>query len=127
MVQWTGGQERDAPADEKAMKQPDMFRSGYSGPELKDRALKRFELRESHWMARARQRMAELYHERLRFSDDCVVSSDDVWLLCPPPADCHPSVMGPVFRGGMFVKVGWRASMRPSAHARVISTYRLKE
>lgn len=67
MVQWTGGQERDAPADEKAMKQPDMFRSGYSGPELKDRALKRFELRESHWMARARQRMAELYHERLRF------------------------------------------------------------
>jgi hypothetical protein len=55
------------------------------------------------------------------------VCSDDVWLLCPPPADVHPSVMGPVFRGGLFVQTGWKASMRPSAHARVIRTYRLKE
>ena len=71
--------------------------------------------------------MVELYGERRRFNDQAVVCSDDVWLLCPPPADVHPSVMGPIFRGGLFVRVGYRASSRPSAHARVISTYRLKE
>lgn len=109
------------------MKHPDLFRKPDSGPVLKDRALKQFELRESNWLARARQRMADLYRERRRFADDCVVCSDDVWLLCPPPADVHPSVMGPIFQGGMFVRTGYRASTRPSAHARVISTYRLKE
>jgi hypothetical protein len=34
--------------------------------------------------------------------------------------------MGPVFHGGLFVRVGYRASKRPSAHARVISTYIVK-
>ena len=109
------------------MKQPDLFRKPDSGLVLKDRALRQFELRESNWMSRARARMAELWHERRRFNDLAIVSSDDVWLLCPPPADVHPSVMGPVFRGGMFVQAGWQASSRPSAHARVIRTYRLKE
>ena len=109
------------------MKQPDLFRKPPSGVQLRDEALLRFEEGERDWIDRARRRMVELYRERRRFDDDCLVCSDDVWLLCPPPADVHPSVMGPIFRGGLFVRVGYRASSRPSAHARVISTYRLKE
>ena len=109
------------------MKQPDLFQKTPSGVELRDEALLRFAKKEGAWIDRARQRMVELYRERRRFNDLAVVCSDDVWLLCPPPVDCHPSVMGPVFRGGLFVQAGWIASSRPSAHARVIRMYRLKE
>jgi hypothetical protein len=110
------------------MKQPDLFRTEPTGTALRDEALGRFEERERSWIRRARQRMVELILERRRAGHiDHDICSDDVWDLCPPPADCHPSVMGPVFRGGLFVKVGWRASKRPSAHARMVSTYRLKE
>jgi hypothetical protein len=109
------------------MKQPDLFRRGPSGAALKKAALDGFKQREPTWIDRARERMVELWRERRRFNDLAVVTSDDVWLLCPPPADVHPSVMGPVFHGGMFVRVGYQASTRPSAHARVISMYRLKE
>jgi hypothetical protein len=102
--------------------QADLFRQPESGQAIKRRVLGEFESREGPWLKRARQRMLELLadgqHE---------VTSDDVWRYCPPPADCHPSVMGPVFRGGLFVQAGWKASTRPSAHARTIRTYRLKE
>jgi hypothetical protein len=110
------------------MRQPDLFRKTPTGQQLKAEALDSFEHHESNWMARARARMVALFEDRRElFGKYAEVSSDDVWDLCPPPADCHPSVMGPVFRGGLFVKTGWRASKRPSAHARMISTYRLKE
>lgn len=110
------------------MKQPDLFRKAPNGEQLRDEALEGFEQRESRWLARARARMVELVWERRKlFGGLANVSSDDVWKFCPPPADCHPSVMGPVFRGGLFVKVGYRASKRPSAHARMISIYILKE
>lgn len=109
------------------MRQPDLFRRPVSGKTLRDEALERFQDRERTWIKRARQRMHDLLVEHHRMGRlDHEVCSDDVWMLCPPPADCHPSVMGPVFRGGVFVKVGWRASKRPSAHARMISTYRLR-
>ena len=111
-----------APLHRPQAQQADLFRDPRSGLELKAEALGRFELRESNWIMRARQRMVELALESQR-----EVCSDDVWRLCPPPVDVHPSVMGPVFRGGLFVRTGYRASTRPSAHARVISVYRLKE
>lgn len=102
--------------------QTDLFRKGPSGQQLKDRALKRFEELEQAWLATARVRMLEL------LQDGAVeVSADDVWRFCPPPADCHPSVMGPIFRCGLFRQAGWKASTRPSAHARTIRTYVLKE
>lgn len=105
------------------MKQPDLFRKPESGQAIKQRELERWQENESRWIARARAAMLELCLDR----NGQPVSSDDVWDLCPPPADCHPSVMGPVFRGGLFQKVGWKASKRPSAHARMISIYTIKE
>ena len=101
--------------------QTDLFRKGPSGTELRDHALRKYELQETVWLSRARLAMCNLLadgqHE---------VSSDDVWRYCPPPADAHPSCMGAIFKQSYFVTTGWRASTRPSAHARVIRTYRLK-
>jgi hypothetical protein len=101
--------------------QTDLFRPGQTGEAIKRRELARFEEREASWISTARARMVELLRDGQH-----EVSADDVWRYCPPPADCHPSVMGPVFRGGLFVQAGWKASTRPSAHARTIRTYRLR-
>ena len=103
------------------MSQQDLFRKGPSGIDLRDQALNGFLCKEAFWFAKARQVMVALLRDGQH-----EVSSDDVWRYCPPPADCHPSIMGPVFRGGLFVMTGWKASTRPSAHARVIRTYRLR-
>lgn len=103
------------------MSQQDLFRKGPSGEELKRQALQKFELHETVWLSRARLVMCNMLAE-----SDCEVSSDDVWRRCPPPADAHPSCMGAIFKQPYFVTTGWKASTRPSAHARVIRTYRLR-
>ena len=101
--------------------QADLFRKGPTGAELRDQALRKFEYHEQPWLGRARAAMVEL--GSLCQTD---FSSDDVWKFCPPPADAHPSVMGTVFKCSLFIQTGWKASTRPSAHARTIRTYRLK-
>jgi len=103
------------------MTQQDLFRTGASGEAEKRWHLERHERREADWMARARASMILLLQDGQH-----EVSSDDVWRYCPPPADVHPSVMGPIFRCRLFRTTGWKASTRPSAHARVIRTYRLR-
>ena len=102
--------------------QQDLFWKGRSGAELRDHALKKFEEREQSWLQRARARMVELLID----SPGYTVSSDNVWALCPPPVDAHPSCMGTIFKDRRFEAVGWVASTRPSAHARVIRTYVLR-
>jgi hypothetical protein len=101
--------------------QPDLFRKGPTGEQLRDAALQRFEQNEPRWLDRARAMLVALLGD-----GQGEVSSDDVWRYCPPPADVHPSWMGTVFRQRAFVQSGWIASTRPSAHARVIRTYRLR-
>ena len=109
------------------MSQQDLFRKGPSGAELRDHALKTFEAREKPWLERARARMVDHASVQSALAGyDFEVCSDDVWKFCPPPADAHPSVMGTVFKSSLFVMTGWKASTRPSAHARVIRTYRLR-
>jgi hypothetical protein len=103
------------------MTQHDLFWKGYTGEQLKKAALDKFELHETVWLSRARLAMCNLLSDGQR-----EVSSDDVWRYCPPPADAHPSCMGSIFRQPCFITVGWIASTRPSAHARVIRTYRLR-
>jgi hypothetical protein len=101
--------------------QPDLFRKGPTGEQLRDAALQRFEQNEPRWLDRARAMLVALLGD-----GQGEVSSDDVWRYCPPPADVHPSCMGAVFKDDRFCVTGWRASTRPSAHARVIRTYCLK-
>ena len=102
--------------------QQDLFWKGRTGAELRDHALTKFETREKPWIERARNFMVEM----LQMYPDGTVCSDDVWRFCPPPTSAHPSVMGTVFKSGLFIQTGWKASTRPSAHARVIRTYRLR-
>ena len=109
-------------------KQPDLFKRPATGVELRDEVLDRFKNEERSWIERARKRMIDHAMVQSALAGYPVeVCSDDVWDLCPPPVDRHPSIMGPVFHGGMWIRTGYRASKRPSAHARVISVYTLKE
>jgi hypothetical protein len=101
--------------------QQDLFWKGRTGAELRDAALKKFLDTEAPWIERARAALLQLP----RYGQE-EFSSDDVWRVCPPPAAAHPSVMGSVFKSGLFIQTGWKASTRPSAHARVIRTYRLR-
>ena len=101
--------------------QQDLFWKGRTGAELRDQALQSFESAEPRWLDRARTMLVELFADGVQ-----TVSSDDVWLYCPPPKDVHPSCMGTVFKDRRFEMLGWKASTRPSAHARVIRTYVLR-
>ena len=103
--------------------QIDMFRKEEmdTGRKLRDRAKERLASNNSEWLDRARATMIVVIREK----GEC--SSDDCWALCPPPADTHPSVMGCLFDDRRFIRIGDRLSTRPSARARRISTYELKD
>jgi hypothetical protein len=104
------------------MSQRDLFWNDRpDGATRRDRALKKFLDAEAPWIERARAAMVQMGLDGWQ-----EFSSDDVWRFCPPPADCHPSVMGTIFKSSLFIMTGWKASTRPSAHARVIRTYRLR-
>jgi hypothetical protein len=94
-----------------------------TGEELKRYHLERFENREAQWYRYARAKAVEW----LQANPGAWISSDWVWQHCPPPADAHPSIMGPVFRDHRFTHMGYTKSKRASAHARVISLYALTE
>jgi hypothetical protein len=92
-----------------------------TGRQLRDAGKERLSERNQIWLARARATMVDV----IRQKGEC--SSDDCWELCPPPIATHPSVMGCLFDDRRFVRIGDRLSKRPSAHARRISVYELKD
>ena len=91
------------------------------GQRRRDLGLERVTERNDTWIAAARETMVALARQQT------TVTSDDVWKYCPPPSDAHPSVMGGIFKDDRFFRTGTRQSKRPSAHARWISEYELKE
>lgn len=97
---------------------PDFF---ISGEELKKSAIERLKGNYPEYieMARAAAREHGRHNE--------TVCSDDVWAKCPPPGWAHVNVMGAIFKHDDFIHLGYRKSRRPSAHARVISYYKLRE
>jgi hypothetical protein len=96
---------------------------GPSGEDIKRYQLGRWENRESRWYAYARAKAVE----QLQAHPGSTINSDWVWEHCPPPADSHPSIMGPIFRDPRFTHMGYTRSKRASAHARVIAYYVLTE
>lgn len=54
------------------------------------------------------------------------VTIDDVRDVCPPPKFADPRVMGAVFKGGTFTRIGWRGSLRTRCHGRPIGIFVLK-
>jgi len=57
------------------------------------------------------------------------VTSDDLQRICDAhnryPA--HPNAMGAVFHSEEWTQTGWTTSRRPSAHARTIRVWKIKE
>lgn len=72
------------------------------------------------WIAHAR-----LAAWRIAFEKGAV-TIDDVREVCPPPEDADPRIMGAVFHGGEFVRVGFEVSARRACHGRMIGLFRLK-
>lgn len=98
--------------------QTDFFKSG---EELKKEAMERIAGNYPEYLKEARA-VAKAFAR-----DYGSVSSDEVWARCPPPGWAHVNVMGAVFKDRDFIRLGYRPSKRPSAHARVIAYYKLRE
>lgn len=118
------------------VKQNDLFRQtvGPSGEQLKKEAFQKLDSKHGRWIHWAREQVYQLLvkrtadHEAFPLTAPLpTVTSDDIWDRWPPPADAHPSVMGPVFSDRRFLREGYQKSKRPSAHSRVISVYVLSE
>lgn len=58
--------------------------------------------------------------------DGRTVTVDDVRKRCPPPPGVDPRVMGGVFAGKAWVKLGMASSGRRLCHNRPIGLFRLK-
>ena len=79
------------------------------------------EVRYPRFTDRARQLAVAICHER-----GCV-TSDDLREAMPIPAGVHHNAMGSVFRGGLFVRIGWRNSAQPRRHGNRVGIWQLKE
>jgi hypothetical protein len=86
----------------------------------RDAALSLLETKRAEWLMIARA--AAVTHAEIHGT----VSSDDIWILKPPPVYIDPRAMGAVFskRRG-WVKVGYQQSARPQCHARPIAVWKL--
>lgn len=74
----------------------------------------KFEKQRAEWLSEAR----ELAY-RLGVGGR-VVTTDDIWDGCPPPANC-PKVMGAVFKlKDEWTPIGYTPTRRKTSHARVI-------
>ena len=72
------------------------------------------------WIAQARLAARRIACE------EGAVTINDVREVCPPPEEADPRIMGAVFNGGEFVRVGFEVSSRRSCHGRMIGVFRLK-
>jgi hypothetical protein len=72
------------------------------------------------WIARARAHARRIAGERGQ------VTINDVRLVCPPPDDADPRIMGAVFGRAEFVRVGFAVSYRKSCHGRHIGVFALR-
>ena len=91
------------------------------GIELREEALDILEEKRHEWIALARKYAFNLLSRRGLHQTNPVVTSDDLWALCPPPSDINPKVMGAVFRKNAgFKPLGYVPSKRKQAHARPI-------
>ena len=91
------------------------------GIELREEALDLLEQKRHEWIKQARAFAFNLLSRRGINNPDPVITSDDLWALCPPPSDINPKVMGAVFRKSSgFKPLGYVPSKRKQCHARPI-------
>jgi hypothetical protein len=91
------------------------------GRALRDAGIARVSIGREDWIAKARD-MAIWIAKR-----SGQVTINDVRQLIDLPEDFHHNTWGAVLRGDAFEPIGYCQATHPSAHARVVRVYKLKE
>lgn len=98
-----------------------MTQATLTGFEARDKSLDLLARTRHDWISRARV-VAHNIIVRKGW-----VTADDLREVWPVPVGLDARVVGAVFRGSMFEKMGTTATERVSSHGRPISVFRLKE
>lgn len=91
------------------------------GRDLRDAGIAAVSIGREDWIAKARDMAIWIAKESGQ------VSINDVRQLIDLPDDFHHNTWGAVLRGDAFEPIGYCQATHPSAHARVVRVYKLKE
>ena len=92
-----------------------------NGRDLRDAGIARVSIGREEWIAKARGTAIAIARRAGQ------VTINDVRKFIELPDDYHPNTWGAVLRGDAFEPIGFRQATHPSAHARVVRVYKLKE
>ena len=91
------------------------------GRDLRDAGIARVSIGREDWIAKARDMAVWIAKQSGK------VTINDVRQLIDLPDDFHHNTWGAVLRGDAFEPIGYCQATHPSAHARVVRVYKLKE
>ena len=92
-----------------------------NGRDLRDAGINRVSIGREEWIANARGTAIAIARRAGQ------VTINDVRKFIELPDDYHPNTWGAVLRGDAFEPIGFCQATHPSAHARVVRVYKLKE
>jgi hypothetical protein len=92
-----------------------------NGSDLRDVGIARVSIGREEWIAKARSTAVAIAQRAGQ------VTINDVRKFIELPDDYHPNTWGAVLRGDAFEPIGFCQATHPSAHARVVRVYKLKE
>lgn len=91
------------------------------GRDLRDAGIARVSIGREDWIAKARSLAVSIAKRSGQ------VTINDVRQFIDLPDDFHHNTWGAVLRGDAFEPIGYCQATHPSAHARVVRVYKLKE
>lgn len=97
-----------------------MMPAATQGRAIKQAQLDIFDQRDHEFLERCRSLARLICRERGQ------VSINDIREFISVPPGVHPSVLGAVFRGKEFKRVGYTEATHPEAHARVVRVYSIE-
>jgi hypothetical protein len=92
-----------------------------NGRDLRDAGIACVSIGREEWIAKARSTAVAIAQRSGQ------VTINDVRKFIELPDDYHPNTWGAVLRGDAFEPIGFCQATHPSAHARVVRVYKLKE
>ena len=92
-----------------------------NGSDIRDAGIARVSIGREEWIAKARSTAVAIAQRAGQ------VTINDVRKFIELPDDYHPNTWGAVLRGDAFEPIGFCQATHPSAHARVVRVYKLKE
>ena len=92
-----------------------------TGQQLRDAGINRVSIGREEWISKARDMAVWIAKE------SGTVNINDIRGVIDLPNDYHPNTWGAIFKAKDFKAVGYCQATHPSAHARVVRVYKLKE